>query len=95
MTFQRAPPDVNGLGVSTSMPGLTRSAQPVMFFGLPGRTASATTERVTMPFVGVALQSAATSFSSTSFVMSGSSDSAAMSVGRPAMTARAWSPELP
>ena len=58
MTFQRAPPEVNGFGVSTSTPGLTRSSQPLMFFGLPGRTASATTERVTIPFVGVAFQSA-------------------------------------
>lgn len=78
------------------MPGLTRSSQPSMFFGLPLRTASATTERVTIPFVFVALfQSCATSFSSTSFSMSGSSDSAATSVSRPEMTARAWSPELP
>ena len=89
MTFQRAPPEVKGLGVSTSTPGLTRSAQPLMFFGLPGRTASTTTDRVTIPFVGVAFQSAATRFSLTSFVMSGSSESAAMSVGSPEMTARA------
>ena len=95
MTFQRAPPEVNGFGVSTSTPGLTRSSQPSICFGLPGRTASATTDRVTMPFVGVAFQFAATRPSLTSFVMSGSSDSAATSVGRPAMTARAWSPELP
>ena len=93
--FQRAPPEVNGFGVRTSTPGLTRSSQPLMFLGLPWRTTSATTEFVTIPFVGVAFQSAATSCSSTSFVTSGSSDSAATSVGRPAMTARAWSPELP
>jgi hypothetical protein len=59
------------------------------------RTPSATTERVTMPFVGVVFQSAATRSSSTSFLMSGSSDSAAMSAFSPEMTARAWSPELP
>ena len=49
-----------------------------------------------MPFVDVALcQSGATMLSLTSFVMSGSSDSAAMSVGRPEMIALAWSPEAP
>jgi hypothetical protein len=34
------------------MPGLIRSAQPVIFFGLPGRTAMTTTESDTMPLVG-------------------------------------------
>jgi hypothetical protein len=47
-----------------------------------------------MAFVGVASQRSAASFSSTSFVMSGSSERAAMAVGRPAMIARASSPEL-
>ena len=49
MTFQRAPPEVNGLGVITSTPGLIRSSQVLMFFGLPLRTTSTTTESVTMP----------------------------------------------
>ena len=42
--FHRAPPEVNGLGVITSTPGLVRSSQVRMFLGLPGRTAKTTTE---------------------------------------------------
>ena len=53
MTFQRAPPEMNGFGVITSTPGLTRSFQPLMCFGLPGRTERTTTESVTMPVVAV------------------------------------------
>src|SRR2546428_4704306 len=56
MMFQRAPPEVNGLGVTIFTPGLTRSFQPVMCFGLPLRTASATTESVTIPLCGPASQ---------------------------------------
>ena len=40
MMFQRAPPEVNGFGVMTSTPGLVRSAQVLMFFGLPLRVTS-------------------------------------------------------
>ena len=47
--FQRAPPDVNGFGVTTWTPGLSRSFQPKIFFGLPSRTTKTTTEFVTMP----------------------------------------------
>src|SRR6266542_2262344 len=47
--FQRAPPDVNGFGVITSMPGCNRSDQSWIARGLPMRTTSATTELVTMP----------------------------------------------
>ena len=42
--FQRAEPDVAGFGVITSTPGLMRSSQPVMCFGLPACTTIATTE---------------------------------------------------
>src|SRR5262249_2694753 len=33
MTFQRAPPEVNGFGVITEMPGLSRSFQVLMCLG--------------------------------------------------------------
>ena len=72
MTFHRAPPDVNGLAVITSMPGLIRSAQPLMFFGLPLRTTSTTTESVTLPLYWSLFQSAATMPSLTRRVTSGS-----------------------
>ena len=47
--FQRAPPLVIGFGVSTVTPGLVRSAQVWMCFGLPLRTMKTTTESVTIP----------------------------------------------
>ena len=50
MRFQRAPPEVNGLGVTTPMPGRTRSDQSLTCLGLPLRTVRATTESVTMPW---------------------------------------------
>ena len=49
MTFQRAPPDVNGFGVTTSTPGFRRSVHVLIFFGLPSRRMKTTTEFVTMP----------------------------------------------
>jgi len=49
MRFQRALPELNGFGVTTLTPGLVRSAQVVMCFGLPLRTTKTTTEFVTMP----------------------------------------------
>ena len=36
--FQRAPPEVLGLGVTTETPGFTRSSQSLMPLGLPLRT---------------------------------------------------------
>ncbi len=36
--FQRAPPDVFGLGVITATSGFSRSAQSCTPFGLPART---------------------------------------------------------
>ena len=41
--FHFAEPELNGFGVTTWTPGLTRSAQPLMCFGLPFRTAKTTT----------------------------------------------------
>ena len=61
MTFQRAPPEVNGLGVMTSMPGLVRSSQVLMLLrvALAGHD-DTTTELVTMPLYWVLSQLAAT-----------------------------------
>src|ERR671930_2273345 len=95
MTFQRAPPDVNGLGVSTCTPGLSRSAQVWMFLGLPLRTTNVVTESVTMPLCGSLVQSGETILSLTRRVMSGASENATTSAGRPDSPARLWSPEAP
>ena len=47
--FHLAIPPVNGFGVTTSTPGLSRSFQPLIFFGLPSRSAKTTTEFKTTP----------------------------------------------
>src|SRR5689334_3247361 len=93
--FQRALPDVDGLGVTTSMPGLTRSSQPVMCLGLPLRTTITTTESDTIPLVGPAFQSLATRPALTRRVTSGVVEKATMSAGCPAATARLCAPEAP
>jgi hypothetical protein len=72
--FHCAAPDVNGLGVITSTPSWVRSSQVVMPLGLPLRVMKATTESLTMPFVGPAFQSVSTRPASTRRVMSGSSE---------------------
>jgi hypothetical protein len=90
-----AAPEVNGLGVSTSTPGLSRSAQVLMFFGLPGRTMNETIDVVTRPLVGVWFHSGATMPASTRRVMSGSTENDTTSAFSPASTARLWSPEAP
>src|SRR5204862_4762957 len=95
MMFQRAPPEVNGLGVSTWTPGLSRSSQVLMCFGLPLRTTNVVTESVTMPLCGSLVQSDETRFAFTRRVMSGASENATTSAGRPDSTARLWSPEAP
>src|SRR4051812_37903551 len=95
MMFQRAPPDANGFASMTWTPGLISSSQVLMFFGLPLRTANTTTEFVTKPLAEFLSQSGATFLASTSLLTSGASDRAAMSVGRPEMIARAWSPDGP
>jgi hypothetical protein len=95
MMFHLAPPEVNGLGSMTSTPGLIRSSQVLMPFGLPLRTTSTTTELVIMPLWASAFQSLATRPASTSLVMSGSSEKATTSAARPFWTARLWSPEAP
>ena len=76
MMFQRAPPDVNGLGVTISTPGRMRSFQVLIFFGLPSRTTKTTTEFVTMPLYDCFFHLASTLPAATSSSMSGASDSA-------------------
>src|SRR5215467_3745115 len=95
MTSQRAPPDVNGFGTSTSTPGRSRSSHVRMCLGFPLRTTSTTTEFVTNPRYRSAFQSEATNPSLTRRVMSGSSEKATTSAGRPESTARLWSPDAP
>jgi hypothetical protein len=72
MMFQRAPPDVAGLGLITSMSPLTTSSQVSMPSGFPGRTMNTTTELVALPSYLPLFQSSATSPASTSRCMSGS-----------------------
>jgi hypothetical protein len=95
MMFHFAPPEVWTFGVTTCTPGLTRSAQSRIFFGLPRRTAKTTTERVTMPPHLLFFQVRATSPFFTSDVTSGSSERATTSAFSPASTARACSPDAP
>src|SRR5205823_3138360 len=95
MTFQRAPPDVNGFGVITWIPGSTRSFQPLMCFGLPSRTTKTTTESETIPRCVLAFQFFGTRFLRTSRSTSGLSERLTTSAGCPAATARAWSPDAP
>src|SRR3954451_10339559 len=94
MTFHRAPPELSGLGVRTLTPGLTRSSQPLMFFGLPLRTTSATTDRVTKTWYASEFQVLGTSPPSTSLVMWGAGEGGVTSGGRPAVIARASAPEV-
>src|ERR1700744_328059 len=93
--FQRALPEVDGLGVITSIPGLIRSSQPVMCLGLPLRTTNTTTESDENPYCGLASQSDATRLSLPSRVMSGVVEKATTSAGWPESTARLCEPEAP
>ena len=71
MRFHLALPELKTLGVITLTPGLMRSAQVVMCFGLPGRTMNETMEFVTMPLVGVRSHELDTRPALTTLVMSG------------------------
>src|SRR4029077_20078687 len=95
MMFQRAPPEVKGLGVTTCTPGLTRSAQPVMCLGLPLRTMITTTELVTKPCVAFWFQLGETRPAFTSRSTSPSSEKLTTSACRPFATERLCSPEGP
>src|SRR4051794_40683234 len=79
----------------TSTPDLTRSGQSLRFFGLPLRVPITTTDLVIMPLYWSEFQVLATRFAFTSLVTSGSSANSTTSAGRPAATARLWSPEAP
>src|SRR2546430_16610896 len=93
--FHRALPEVDGLGVITSTPGLIRSSRPVMCLGLPLLTTSTTTESLDMPFCGPEFQSEPTIPSLTRRVMSGVVENATTSAGWPESTARLCEPEAP
>ena len=66
-----------------------------MLSGLPLRTTKTTTESSTIPLYLPESQSSSTSPASTTRSMSGASAKCMMSAGRPASTARDWSPEAP
>src|SRR6202044_3833370 len=93
--FHRALPEVEGLGVITSTPGLIRSSHPVMCLGLPLRTTSTTTESLENPCSELAFQSADTILSLTRSVMSGVVENATTSAGWPESTARLCDPDAP
>src|SRR5437763_1399612 len=93
--FHRALPDVDGFGVITSTPGLTRSSHPVMCFGLPLRTTSTATESEGMPFDPTVSQLLETIPPLTKRVTSGVVEKATTSAGWPVATARLWDPEGP
>src|SRR6185312_3070056 len=95
MMFQRALPDVKGLGVTTCTPGFTRSFQLVMCLGLPLRTMITATELVTNPCVAFWFQLEDTKPAFTSRVTSGSSEKFTTSAFKPPATERLWSPEGP
>src|SRR5271167_4647240 len=95
MMFQRALPEVKGFGVSTPTPGLIRSDQPVMCFGLPLRTMITATELVTKPCVAFWFQLGETWPDLTSRSTSGSSEKLTTSACRPLATERLCSPEGP
>src|SRR3954447_708647 len=87
MTFQRAPPDVNGFAVTTCTPGLIRSSQVLMCFGLPLRSTKTTTDFVTKPFDAFLFQFLATRPALTRLSMSGCSEKSTTSAERPVWTA--------
>src|ERR1700753_74909 len=95
MMFQRALPEVNGFGVSTCTPGLTRSDQFSMCLGLPLRTMITATESVTKPLVAFWFQLGETMPALTSRSTSGSSEKSTTSACSPLTTARLCSPEGP
>src|SRR6266542_4227544 len=77
------------------MPGLRRSFQPWMCFGLPCRVTKTTTESVTMPLYRSSFQVFGTSPALTRRVMSGSSENSTTSADSPFLTARLCSPDAP
>ena len=90
-----AEPELNGFGVTISMPGFRRSSQVLMFSGFPLRVTMVTTEPKGNPLCSFAFQSSSTRPASTRRVTSGSTEKLTTSVGKPASTLRDWSPEAP
>ncbi len=95
MMSQRAPPDVNGFGTTTSLSPLATSSQVWMSFGLPLRVMNTTVESWMMPLYWLSVQSSGTRPASTRRATSGSIAKWTRSAGWPASTARDWSPEAP
>ena len=95
MTFQRAPPEVNGFALMTWMPGFVRSAHVLMFFGLPLRPTNTTIESVTLPLYCVLFQLVLMSPACESTEMSGARERLTTSAGSPLWTAAACVPEAP
>src|ERR1700722_10475442 len=95
MRFHLALPELNGLGVITETPLLTRSAQVLMCLGFPLRTTNETMELVTKPLVAFLFQLALTRPALTSLVMSGVNEKLTTSAGRPSTTEVDWEPEAP
>src|ERR1700735_13559 len=95
MMFHLALPELNGLGVITETPLLTRSAHVVMCLGLPLRTTNETIELVTKPLVAFLFQLGLTRPALTNLVISGVSEKLTTSAGRPSTTEVAWEPEAP
>src|SRR5512132_468491 len=93
--FHLAAPDVNGFGVRTWTPGLSRSSQVWMCLGLPLRTIRLTTDLDTKPWCGALPQSAETRPALTRRSTSGASEKATTSALSPDSTARLCSPEAP
>ena len=87
MTSQRAPPELNGFGKTTSTPGFTRSSHVLMCFGLPLRSTKTTTDFETMPWYLLLSQFLSTSPDETSRSTSVEMEKLTTSVGRPAATA--------
>src|SRR3954452_11379593 len=93
--FHLAEPELNGFGVSTCTPGLIRSSQLLMCFGLPLRTAKTTTVSAPMPLYDCRFHFESTRPASTSRLTSSPVERKTRSALRPFATARAWSVEAP
>src|ERR671921_506256 len=92
--FHFAEPEDAGSGVTIWIPGLIRSSQPLIPFGLPGRTTITTTESEMIPLVGPVSQPSAT-FDGTSLDMSEPTEKLTKSAFWPLVTAVAWVPLAP
>ena len=95
ITSQRAPPELNGFGKTTSTPGLTRSSHVRICFGLPFRSTKTTTDFETMPWYALRSQLRSTSFALTSRSMSVEIEKLTTSAGRPAATALLCTSDAP